>query len=131
MNSNRTDSTYRMFRYKKYVDVIIQMKNGNGMLIAYRYIKGSMKRISISKNNISMRNYREFLRLLNVNLIIKSKKKIIKIKDINMIMFKVTQILSINRQFESEEIIEQENSKISQNSNSVKKSNFWIIYIVI
>ena len=40
---------------------MIQMKNGNGMLIACHNLKGRMKRISILKNNISMRNYREFL----------------------------------------------------------------------
>jgi len=117
-----TTEKYIIFELKNYSEVIIQLRKGNGYLIVYekksycRKIKNFKKKRIVFKNSYTIRNYREFLKLINVNLIIKSKNKL-KHSDVHKIVFQICQYLNkkkIESGSNSSVINENQNSAINQ-----------------
>ncbi len=91
------ETKYKILKYKNICHVNIQLNNGNGIVIVYHKDKKNSKmRKLLLIDNLSIRNYIELMRILKVNIIIKSKKHI-RLHDMHSIIFRVSQIL--NKEF--------------------------------
>lgn len=125
MNNNisihNSYTKYKTFKYKKTTKVRVKLQDGSGTLVLYKKHKKNFQKFYNMVNSNSFRNYKELLKLLKVDVIIISQDNF-RLREIHNIIYKVSQILNMQKFKERYEVIKSED-RASVNYPVIKHPN--------